>query len=302
MIEMTVKTTIGLCVKNSAKVVKTAFDSISIQDYPHSLLKIVVVDNGSSDNTLSLVKEFAQETDIKTLITSSKGKGLGATRQIAVESAEGDYILWVDDDLVLSKDYLRNQVEFMDKNQNVGAAGGYNMQVAPQETTNSIAAYMGARTLTGSNTPKIIGTGGTIFRLKALENVNGFDIRIKGAQEDVDISRRIRESGWILAVNDLARIYAKHPPVTLKALWEKNCWYGYGNHFQFHKYIDKWLLMLYFPPLVLWGGLKMSYLSYRQANRKKVFVFTFLYSFSMIAHYIGFIRAHLEGYGHSTGI
>lgn len=300
MIEMNTKVTIGLCVKNAAKIVKTAFDSISRQDYPHELMKLVIVDNGSSDNTLSLAMEFAQETDIKTFITSSKGKGLGATRQIAADNAEGDYILWVDDDHGLTKDYIRNQVELMEKNPNVGAARGITIQVASQATIINIAEYV-AILFSRSQNPKAIGTGGTIFRLKALESVGGFDIRIKGAGEDIDISTRLRESGWSLSTNNSAIIYHKYPPATLKALWKKNFWYGYGNHFLFHKHKDQQLLMQYFPPFALWGGLKMSYLIYRVTNMKKVLFFTIIHSFSMIAQSIGFIRAHLDKYGHPNG-
>jgi len=297
---MNIKVTMGLCVKNGAKVVKTAFDSISIQDYPHEFLKLVIVDDGSSDNTLSLAMKFAQETDIKTFVTSSKGKGLGATRQIAVDNAEGDYIVWVDDDLALWKDFIRNQVEFMEKNPNVGAARGISFQVAPQAPIITIAEY-GSLLLSHSQNPKTIGTGGAIFRLKALESVGEFDIRIKGAGEDQDISTRLRESGWALSTNNSARVDQKYPPATPKALWKRHFWYGYGNHFLFHKYNDQRLLMEHFPPFALWGGLKMSYLIYRVTNMKKVFVFAILHSFSMIAQCIGFIRAHLDGYGHANG-
>ena len=297
---MNIKVTIGLCVKNAAKVVKTAFDSISIQDYPHEFLKLVIVDDVSSDDTLSLAIEFAQETDIKTLVTSSKGKGLGATRQIAVDNAEGDYIVWVDDDFVLSKDFIRNQVEFMEKNPNVGAAKGIDIKEVSKGPIINIANYDSL--LPCSSNPQKIGTGGSIFRLKALESVGGFDIRIKGAGEDIDVSCRIRESGWTLSTNNSAKIYKKCSPVTLKILWKKDFWYGYGNHFLFHKYTDKRLLMGYFPPLVLWVGLKFSYLIYRVTNIKKVFVFAIFYSFNMMANYVGFIRAHLDGYGHFRSI
>ena len=44
--------------KNGAKEFK-AFDSIAIQNYPHELMELIV-DNDSSDNTLSLAMEFAQ--------------------------------------------------------------------------------------------------------------------------------------------------------------------------------------------------------------------------------------------------
>jgi len=39
-----------------------------------------------------------------------------------VDNASGEYIEWVDSDVVLPKNYLRKQVEFMDRNPGVGAA------------------------------------------------------------------------------------------------------------------------------------------------------------------------------------
>ena len=295
---MGTKVTIGLCVKNGARIVKIAFNSISVQDYPHELMKLVIVDNGSSDNTLSLARKFAQETDIKTFVTSSKA-GLGAIRQIAVDNAEGDYILWVDDDLVLSKDYVRNQVEFMEKNPNVGAAKGFRLKDKSHATIS--IATLSSLLDSNSQNPKVIGTGSAIFRLNALKSIGGFDIRIKGAGEDIDVSRRIRESGWGLSINNSARQYKKDSPATLKALWKKNLWYGYAKHFLFHKYKDQWSLIDYFPPFTLLVGFRMSCSIYRLTNMKKVFFFPCLYSFSILANYIGFIRAHLDGYGHANG-
>lgn len=293
---MNARVTLGLCVKNGAKVVKTAFDSISIQDYPHELMKLVIVDD-SSDNTLALAMKFAQETDIETFVTSSKGKGLGAARQIVVDHTEGDYIMWVDDDLVLSKDYVKNHIAFMEKNPNVGAARGIISEVAAQATIITMAEYASLIPL-NSEDQKEFATAGSIFRFEILERIGGFDLRIKGAGEDIDISRRIRESGWKLAANNKARFYRKYPPATPNALWEKLFWYGYGNHFLFHKYKNQRLLVEYFPPIVLWSGLKISYLIYRVTNTKKVYVFPILNSFSMIANFVGFVRAHLDGYGH----
>ena len=292
---MKTKVTIGLCIKNAAKIVKTAFDSISIQDYPHELLKLVIVDDGSCDNTLSLAMKFAQESDIKTLVASSKGIGLGASRQIVVDNAEGDYIVWVDDDLVLEKDNIRKQVEFMEKNPNVGAARGFYNPCAHSPTIISIYEYP-AMLASHSESLKKIGTGGAIFRIEALESVGGFDSRIKGAGEDQDVSRRMRESGWVLTTNCSARLFKKYPMATLKDLWKKALWYGYGTHFLFHKYKDKNYIKEFFPLIALLYGIKTSCSIYYVTGKKKVFVFALLYSFFMIAHAIGFINAHLDGY------
>ena len=300
MIEINSKVTIGLCVKNSAGVVKTAFDSISIQDYPHELLKLLIVDD-SSDDTLSLATEFAQKTDIKTFVTSSKGKGLGAARQIIVDDAEADYIVWADDDLVLPKDFIRKHVEFMEKNPTVGAARGINIQVAPQVTIITMIEYALLIPL-DSVDQKTFATGGSIFRLKALESVGGFDVRIKGAGEDLDVTRRIRMSGWTLATNNSTAIHAKYPLVTLKAFWKQNWWYGYGNHYFFHKFKDQQFLLQLFPPYFILGGFKTAIMIYRLTGLKKVFVFVFFDSFGMIARSLGFARANLDGYGHAKGI
>ncbi len=296
---MNKKVTIGLCIKNAAKVVKTAFDSISIQDYPHEFMKLVIVDNGSSDNTLSLAMAFAQETDIETFVTSSKGKGLSATRQIVVDNAEGDYIVWVDDDLVLSKDFIRNHVTFMEKHSNVGAARGFGIQREFPATMITIADYV--TLLARSDNPKSIGTGGAIFRIEALKSVGGFDVQIRGAGEDQDVSIRLTRSGWTLATTNSAKLYSKYPPATLKDLWKKHFWYGYANHFLFHKYANRMLLIQYFPPYTFLGSLKLSYFIYRVTKTKKVFFFAITRSFYMLADYSGFVRAHLDGYGHSHG-
>jgi len=292
---MSKKVTVGLCVKNGANVMKTALDCLSIQDYPHEKIKIVIIDAGSTDNTFSLAQNFAKNSDIKTVVISSGGVGLGASRQLAVDNAEGDYVLFEDDDLVLASNFVRSQVEFMEKHLNVGAAEGICVSALKG---NMLGRYVGARYIRDSSNPEIIGTGGAIFRSAALDSVGGFDVHIKGAMEDVDISRRLRLSGWILAANKSARLYAKHPLRTLIALWKKNRWYGYGNHFQFHKYKDNNLIVIYFPPLVLWGGLKFSYFAYRFTKQKRDFAFAVLYYFGMMANYIGFLQAHFDKYGH----
>lgn len=293
---MNKKVTVGLCVKNGEKVVKIAFNSLSSQDYPHELLKIVIIDDGSTDNTFSIAQKFAKETDIQTIVIASNGRGLGASRQLAVDNAgDSDYVLFEDDDLVLADNFISSQVKFMDNNPKVGAAEGITLSVLKGSL---LGRFVGARYIRNSSNLTIIGTGGAIFRSEALKSIGGFDVHIKGAMEDVDISRRLLKSGWELAANRSARLHAKYPLVTLTALWRKNRWYGYGNHFQFHKYRDNSLIVIYFPPLVLWGAFKTSYMTCRFTNRKSDFFFAVLYSFGMMANYAGFIRAHFDNYGH----
>lgn len=290
--------TIGLCVKNASRIIKFAFNSIAIQDYPHEFLKLVIVDNGSIDNTLSLALDFAKQTDMRTLVVSSKGKGLGASRQMAVDNAEGDYIVWVDDDYMLPEDFIRKQVEFMEKNPNVGAARPLTFQNPDATLVDSLDSAGHVLPSWRSLNPKTIGVGGAIFRLKAIERVRGFDIQIKGAGEDLDISQRIRESRWALSTNVSVGVRKKKEPRTLRALWKQKVWYGYGSHFLFHKYKNQRVLLEYNLPYALCSGFMISKQIYNVTSKKQVFLFTILYAFIKSAEFCGFIRAHLEGYGH----
>ncbi len=75
---------------------------------------------------------------------------------------------------------------------------------------------------------KLIGTGGTTFRTKAIKQVNGFDESIKGAGEDTDLILRIKKAGWLLQPN-MAELYELHSGLSKpKDLWKKYFWYGYG--------------------------------------------------------------------------
>lgn len=293
---MGVKVTVGLCIKNSEKMVKTAVESVVKQDFPHKLMKLVVVDDGSTDKTLSVMRNFVSKIDIKTVVLSSGGKGLGASRQIVVDYAEGDYIVWVDEDIVLKKDFIRKHVEFMKKNPSVGAARAN--QIPTRKTL--VDTLESISQLPANPKSETIGTGGSIFRLKAIKQVGDFDINIKGAGEDQDISHRIKEAGWALSRNNSSEFYHKHPPTTWSAVWDRHFWYGYGRHFRFHKYKIQMLLWEHFPPFALVIGFKNSCRIFEVTHKKKVFFLAPFYFFRSIASSLGFIRAHLDGYGHIT--
>ncbi|MDR2720274.1 MAG: glycosyltransferase [Nitrososphaerota archaeon] len=288
------KVTIGLCVKNSENEVNLALKSIYLQDYPHELMKLIVVDDGCTDNTIPIVSDFSSKIDIETMILVSGGKGLATSRQIAVNNAEGDYIVWVDDDFSLPTDYVRKQIEFMEKNSTMGAA----CPSVTRTVTNSFTSIGYSLFSLQSNHPNTIGTGGAIFRLKAIAEVNGFDTQITGAGEDRDISYRIKGAGWMLAINSSALLKRDVPPMTLGALWKRHNWYGHACHLLFHKNGERRLLFDTHPFKTFLGGIKEAYQVYRITREKNAIFIPFFKAFISFAELFGFIRAHIKGYGH----
>ena len=118
-----VKVTIGMCVKNSEETIRDTIDSVAAQDYPRCQTKLIIVDGFSMDRTLHLIENGLGATGLK-YVVFFENQGLGRARQIVVDKAEGDYIIWVDGDMKFSAEFVRKQVEFMEQNPNVGIAKG----------------------------------------------------------------------------------------------------------------------------------------------------------------------------------
>jgi len=291
-----VKVTIGFCVKNNEATVKEAIDSVVNQDFPHKLMELVVVDGNSKDKTMSIVKKALLNTDIKTKILF-ENKGLGVARQMVVDNGTGDYIIWVDGDMVLQRDHVRKQVEFMELNPTVGIAVG-KFEMYPEEdliaTLDSIE-WMAMEIMYGqkaSSVPVLHAAGGSTYRVSALREVGGFDCCIKGALEDWDTQYRIKERGWSTLVTT-ARFYSRRKETWL-ALWNQNLWYGYGGHYIFHKHKKGVAAKTPLEPI------ECSIIAYKLTRRKVAFLLPIQYVFKKIAWLFGFFKAHFDGYGHSV--
>ena len=108
--------TIGLCAKNSEKTISYAIYSIFRQDFPHDLMEVIFVDDGSTDSTLKMMKDAATKTDISVRIFSGPWRGLGKARNTVIFNAQGDYVLWVDSDEIITEQYARKQIDIIKKN------------------------------------------------------------------------------------------------------------------------------------------------------------------------------------------
>jgi len=291
-----VKATVGLCVKNEEKNIKEVVESIVSQDFPYELMELIVVDGYSKDRTLRIIKRSILNKEICVKIFH-ENEGLGAARQIVVDNAHGDYIVWVDCDMTLPKDYIRKHVEFMENNPTVGIAKGRfgivpgTKLVAFLENIAFAASFFHCA---GKPIFRLLGTEGSVYRVAAIREVGGFDGNIKGAGEDIDAAYRIRAAGWLFYVTH--GIFYEKSVKTWKQLWRQYFWYGYGGHYLFHK--DSRINPAYemLPPTAFLVGLWRSFAAYSLTLRKAVFLLPLHYVFKRIAWCFGFLKAHLDGY------
>jgi Glycosyltransferases, probably involved in cell wall biogenesis len=97
-------------VYNSEKYIRETLDSILASDYKN--IEIIIVDDGSSDDSLSIIKEYEIKYNNIRCFTQAN-KGVSAARNKAIENANGTYILPVDSDDLISKDFISEAVSVL---------------------------------------------------------------------------------------------------------------------------------------------------------------------------------------------
>ncbi len=108
---------------NEAKVIKASLESLKNQTY--SNYEIIVVDDGSTDNTYLISKYMEYEKGTKRHITLTKpNSGKANSLNFGIKRAKGELILTVDADSKLSKDAIELMVSYFD-DPKIGAVAGF---------------------------------------------------------------------------------------------------------------------------------------------------------------------------------
>lgn len=105
---------------NYADYIVEAIRSAMEQDYPPELLELVIVDDGSTDNTAELVGEMMQRYPGRIRFVQQQNAGATAATNRARAEATGDLIALLDADDVWLHDKTRRQVEMMMANPELG--------------------------------------------------------------------------------------------------------------------------------------------------------------------------------------
>ena len=98
------KISIIIPVYNTSKYLRKCLDSVINQSYKN--YEVIVVNDGSSDNSLEIIKEYMKNNSKITLI-DQKNMGLSASRNNALKKVSSDYFLFLDSDDYLDLDTLK---------------------------------------------------------------------------------------------------------------------------------------------------------------------------------------------------
>lgn len=90
-------------VYNAEKYVEETIESVVTQSY--SYLEIILINDGSTDNSLDILEKYAKR-DSRIRVIDKPNEGLSASREIGVQQARGIYFVTIDADDILDHDYV----------------------------------------------------------------------------------------------------------------------------------------------------------------------------------------------------
>jgi glycosyltransferase involved in cell wall biosynthesis len=99
---------------NAERYISETIQSVVSQTYSH--WEMIIVDDGSIDNTRKIIKTFAAKDNRIKLLNHNTSLGPGTARNTAIKEATGDFIAFLDADDLWEKDKLEIQLQFMKAN------------------------------------------------------------------------------------------------------------------------------------------------------------------------------------------
>lgn len=212
---------------NEGPLIQAAMRSLLALDYPN--YEIIVVDDGSTDDTYEKAMEVARETiDVEVRVITKRNGGKADALNTGMTLARGEFVLNMDGDTKLSSNTLRVCIRHFE-NPKVGAVAG-NVKVINREniwTRIQALEYveglaMARKAQSFGHVVNIIPGPLGIFRKSVLLQAGGYD-RDTFA-EDCDLTLKLLMRGWHIAYEPRAIAWVETPSGLLDLLKQRYRW------------------------------------------------------------------------------
>jgi GT2 family glycosyltransferase len=181
-----------VCTFNGGSTLEQCLRSLLALNYPD--YEVIVVDDGSTDHTASILARFPNVRAIQ-----QANQGLSAARNVGLRAATGSIIAYTDSDCFADSEWLTQLIYQLNRS-GAAAVGGPNLTPEDGWLAACVAASPGqpSHVLVSDQIAEHVPGCNMAFRREALEAINGFDPRYRKAGDDVDICWRLQQAGhWI---------------------------------------------------------------------------------------------------------
>jgi GT2 family glycosyltransferase len=239
-----------VCTYNGGRTLEQCLRSLSALNYPN--YEVIVVDDGSTDNTGEVLDRFPAVRAIR-----QPNHGLSHARNVGLYAATGAIVAYTDSDCYADPDWLTHLVDLLQRT-SAAAVGGPNLTpedgwlaacvgASPGQPTHILESDQEAEHIPGCN---------MAFRREDLLAIGGFDDQYRKAGDDVDLCWRLQHAGRWIAFAPGAFVW-HHRRQTPRTYLKQQAGYGEAEALLRFKHPDrfnrwgagKWRGVLYGPSL-----------------------------------------------------
>ena len=173
--------------------------------YPKENIEIIIVDDGSQDNTADIARKYGVS------ILRQQHLGCAIARNKGVEHAKGEIIAFIDADDVCKEEWLIESVPYL-KDKQIGAVGCSHNLLNAEKNDFVIISHKEKcfRHIMSPDRTDHIGTSGCVIKKRVFLEVGGFNPEFSAA-EDTELSHKIRKKEYEIILVKKSLISVTYP-------------------------------------------------------------------------------------------
>lgn len=200
-----------ICTYNREEYLVEAMRSLVEQDFDKNRFEVIVVNNNSKDDTEKVCKEFIEShPECQMHYYNETEQGSSAARNNGARHAKGSLLIFMDDDAIAEKDFLKNTWQFHSANPGIHGFGGRiiprYIPAEPEWMSHYVSALVGnfdyAPVVTEFKPNKYPLESNMVVTKNAFDEIGGFNIALPGVKgnlriggEGKDLYFRLKEKG-----------------------------------------------------------------------------------------------------------
>ena len=221
------KISIVICTHNRADLLQDAVQSVLVQDFPRDLYELIIIDNGSTDNSRQMAEEFiTRYPNIRYIFEPEIG--LSHARNRGWQEARGEYIGFLDDDCRVPFEWLEVAAEIAGQKAPAAFGGPYFAfynTAKPKWFRDNYGSHIQGTMARPLGANEFLDGGNLFIRRNLLIKFGGFDARfgmkgnIVAYGEETDLIEKIRHQKDDNILYYEPRLFINHLVDAKKMTW-----------------------------------------------------------------------------------
>jgi cellulose synthase/poly-beta-1,6-N-acetylglucosamine synthase-like glycosyltransferase len=224
---------------NEEKGLEKTIDSVLGQNYPRNKLKIIIVDDASTDGTLKIAEEYAKKHKNIRVLRHTENRRKAAALNTALKHVETELVGFLDGDTILEKNSLLNSIAYFSKKE----TGSVIATIKPLSTktfsqklqrieytfsalVRKLLTFMGALYITPAF---------ALYRTNIVKQLNGWDEN--NFTEDLEMGLKLQSNGYKIEVS-MNAVVKTNTPASFSKFWSQRIRWARGFVYNSKKYTN----------------------------------------------------------------